>query len=110
MENGLHKWLNEMVPWVLMGGAGMLGRLMYHARLVQAGTHKPFTWVLLWDLPIALGAGWVAYGLATWLHVVWEVTVSLSIVVSYLGPYAIDTVFAKWADTKFGKSEQNADT
>jgi len=83
---------------------------MYHAKLAQAGTPKPFTWVLLWDLPIALGAGWVAYGFATWLHVAWEVTISFSIVASYLGPYSIDTMFEKWVNLKFGKDQRDADT
>ena len=93
------------LPWAMIGGAGVLGRLMYHAKLVQAGKRKPFTWALLWDVPIALGMGWIALGLGTWLHVQWEVTVSLALGIAYLGPYGIDSVFARWADKKFGGTD-----
>ena len=94
-------WSN-FTPWVWIGGAGMIGRLMYHAKQVQAGKRKPLSWALFWDVPIALGMGWIALGLGTWLHVAWEVTVSLALIIAYLGPYGLDTIVAKWADWKFG--------
>ena len=75
---------------------------MFHARLVQEGKRKPFSWVLLWDIPIALGMGWVSLGLGLWLGLNWEVLISFALVVSYLGPYGIDTLFDKWAEFKFG--------
>jgi len=81
---------------------------MYHAKMVQSGKRKPFGWVLFWDLPIALASGWVAYGAATYFHAVWEVTISLSIVVSYLGPYSIDTIFEKWTNFRFGRQLNSA--
>lgn len=83
----------------------MLGRLMYHARQVQLGKRKPWSWVLLWDVPVALSMGWIAYGGATFFKVPWEATVSLALIASYLGPYGIDALFVKWADWKFGKRE-----
>lgn len=82
----------------------MLGRLMYHARQVQLGKRKPLTWLLLWDVPVALGMGWIAYGIASFASLPWEATVSFALVTSYLGPYGIDALFVKWADWKFGKS------
>lgn len=82
----------------------MLGRLMYHARQVQLGKRKPFSWVLLWDIPVALCMGWIALGVATWLKIPWETTVSLALVAAYLGPYSLDIVFAKWSIWKFGKA------
>ena len=97
------KWVNEIMHYVIVGGAGILGRLMFHAKQVQAGVRKPLSWVLLWDLPIALGSGWIAYGIAVYFKAPWEATISLSIVCSYLGPYGIDTIFDKWASLKFGK-------
>lgn len=87
----------------------MVGRLMYHAKMVQLGKKKPFSWTLIWDIPIALGTGWIALGLCTWAGVAWEETVSAAIVVGYLGPYGIDTVFAKWSDWKFGNKEKSND-
>lgn len=77
----------------------MLGRLMYHARQVQAGKRKPFSVALMFDLPIALGCGWIASGICTYFNLVWEAHISAAIVASYLGPYGLDTVFAKWAKT-----------
>ena len=97
---------NALGPWAATGGAGMLGRLMFHARQVQMGRRKPFTWALFWDIPIALGMGWIALGLASWLGVRHEVMVSIALVVAYLGPYGMDTLFAKWSDYKFGKKEK----
>lgn len=87
---------DKILPWAFMGGAGMLGRLMYHAKQVQAGKRKPFSWVLLWDLPIALGMGWIALGVATWLSISWEPAISLALAISYLGPYVIDMAFLRW--------------
>lgn len=97
------KWLNDIAPWALVAGAGMLGRLMNHAKMVQTGKRKPLSWALLWDLPIALGSGWVAYGVAVYLHFAFPPTISFAIVASYLGPYAIDTLFEKWTNFKFGR-------
>lgn len=94
------------LPWAMIGGAGMLGRLMHHAKQVQAGKRKPFTWALLWDVPIALCMGWISLGLGTWLHVQWEVTVSMALVIAYLGPYGIDTIFAAYAD-RYKKGADN---
>lgn len=101
-----------IAPWMLTGGAGMIGRLMYHAKLVQAGQRKPFTWAMLLDVPIALGTGWIALGICSWAGLSWESTVSVAIVVGYLGPYGIDSVFARWADWKFGfdGSKKNPDS
>lgn len=93
-------------PWLITGGAGVLGRLMFHAKQVQSGQRKPLSWALLWDLPIALGMGWIALGLAGYLGVKWEATVSIALVASYLGPYGVDTAFAKWAE----KVEKREDT
>ena len=99
---------DAIIPWAFTGSAGLLGRLMFHAKLVQSGQRKPFSWTLFWDVPIALGMGWISLGLSTWLGVAWEVTISLSLAIAYLGPFGIDTIFAKWADWKFGKDENHA--
>lgn len=86
--------------WIWLGGAGLLGRLMYHAKQVQQGKRKPFSWVLAWDAPIALAMGWIALGISTYFHTAWPVSVSIALVCAYLGPYSIDTLFASWAVKK----------
>ena len=99
----MSEWnFSDSAPWAWIGGAGMLGRLMFHAKQVQMGNRKPFSWVLLWDIPIALGMGWIALGLGIWLQLAWEPTVSVALVSAYLGPYGLDLIFAKWSDWKFG--------
>jgi hypothetical protein len=95
----------HIAPWLFTGGAGMIGRMMYHSKQVQAGKRKPLGWALIWDIPIALGTGWIALGLCKWWDLPWEEVVSVAIVAGYLGPYGIDSLFAKWADWKFGKKE-----
>lgn len=98
----------DAAPWIWIGVAAMVGRLMYHAKLVQAGKRKAVSWVLFWDIPIAVCMGWITLGFGKWIGLDWEPTVSLSMVMAYLGPYSMDTVFRKWADWKFGKKSDVA--
>ncbi len=67
---------------------------------MQAGKRKPLSWTLLWDIPIALGMGWIALGIGTFFKVQWEVTVSIGLAIAYLGPYMLDIVFARYLDSK----------
>lgn len=96
--------MNEAVPYAWTGGAGVLGRLMFHARQVQQGKRKPVSWALLFDLPIALAMGWITYGACVWGALDPEPTISAAIVVSYLGPYSVDRIFAMLAEKYFGKA------
>lgn len=84
---------NDIMPWVASGGAGVLGRLMFVSKLVNEGKRKPFTWAMLLDVPVALGTGWIALGLSTWLNLPYEARISLAIFFGYLGPYGLDTIF-----------------
>lgn len=91
---------NDAYLWT--GGAGLLGRLMFHAREVQRGRRKPWSWALAFDVPIALAMGWVAYGLCVWARLGIEPTITAAILSSYLGPYTVDRIFARAADKYFG--------
>lgn len=95
--------IDQAYAWA--GGGGLIGRLMYHARLVQTGKRKPLDWVLAFDLPIALGMGWGAYGLCVWLGLSPEPTNSIAIAAGYLGPYSIDRIFARLGDKYLGKGD-----
>lgn len=90
--------LNDAVPYVWTGGAGLLGRIMFHARMVQAGKRKPLSWALFWDVPIAMGMGWSILGVCMWQGLPHELTVSLAIAGAYLGPYTVDRIFNRIAD------------
>lgn len=96
--------MNEAVPYAWTGGAGLVGRIMYHAQQVQRGKRKPWTLALLFDLPIALGMGWATYGLCVWGHLTAEPTISAAIASSYLGPFAIDRVVG-WIGSRYFKEQ-----
>ncbi len=96
---------NEVAPYAWTGGAGILGRIMFHARQVQEGKRKPLSWALLWDVPIALGMGWTTYGFCRWQGVPIEVTVSASIIASYLGPYTVDLIVSRLASKYLGEAK-----
>lgn len=86
------------------GGAGLLGRLMFHAREVQRGRRKPLSTALAFDIPIALAMGWAAYGLCVWFNLAMQPTITAAILGSYLGPYTLDRIFARAAERYFGKA------
>ena len=87
--------MGDFMPWAFTGGAGVIGRAMFHAKQVQAGRRKPVSWALLWDLPISLATGWMALGLCKYLGIGYDPTISVAIFFGYLGPYGVDTMFAK---------------
>lgn len=88
--------------YLLTGAGGVLGRLMYHAREVQRGKRKPWTWALLFDLPIAFGMGWGAYGACVWAHLAIQPSVTAAIFASYLGPYTLDRLVSRITDKYLG--------
>lgn len=72
----------------------VVGRLLYHTRLVQLGQRRFWSVQLLWELPVALGMGFVADGMAAWLELTGRPAVALIVSVSYLGPRLIEGLFA----------------
>lgn len=93
----------EVAPYAWTGAAGLLGRAMFHARQVAAGRRKPLSWTLLWDVPIALGMGWISFGACRWQDLPHEATISAAILASYLGPYTVDLIVTRAAEKYFGK-------
>lgn len=99
------EWNGVQEAYAWTGAAGVLGRLMLHARMVQQGKRKPWSWALMFDLPIAFAMGWITFGLCVWFKLAPEPTISAAIAVSYLGPYSVDRVFSLLADKYFTKKE-----
>ena len=95
-------WPNLHDAYAVTGAAGAIGRLMLHARQVQRGVRRPWSWALLLDLPIAFGMGWFAYGVADSLHMTLQATVSAAIGAGYLGPFAFDRIFDRAVRAYFG--------
>lgn len=74
--------------------ASFVGRMMHHARQVQRQQRRFWSAHLLWEIPVAIGMGLIADSLATWLGVAETARIGFVAAVAYLGPHAIDEIFA----------------
>lgn len=79
---------------------GVIGRLVFHSREVQAGRRSPFGWHLLWEIPVAIAMGTIGMGIASYLSLPhgWP-TAAVVASISYIGPgfieWAFDTIKSK---------------
>jgi LydA holin phage, holin superfamily III len=90
---------DRLLSWGAVLAATILGRLMYHASLVQRGHRTFWSPLLALDLIIAFGMSVITFGLCDYLGLTGAVSAGLGGVAGYLGPHAIDRIFAN----KFGK-------
>lgn len=96
--------------WLWAGGGGILGRLMYRAKQAQSTEPPKLSWSVLLDLPIAIGMGFVGYGLSAWWSMSGPSQVIPIIACGYLGLYTIDQVFVRLLSrTKFKVHMETAD-
>lgn len=92
----------------LFGGGGLAmigavaGRLMWHVSEYRKRRRKLLSVDLLWELPIAVGMGFIAEGISSYFQFNNEVTVGLIVGLSYLGPRGIEAIFEKWMSWKTG--------
>lgn len=89
--------LGDALQYFWAGGAGIMGRVMYHAHLLQRGERKPIWWIVC-DLLIALGMGWIVLGLGDWFDVSYSAVQSMAIMAGWAGPQLIDRIIAKSVD------------
>jgi hypothetical protein len=68
-------------------GAGLLGRMM---ALAIETPRRPFGWSLVWELPVAVGMGYVGSAAGDWMGLPWRESYGLGIVSGYLGPRVVD--------------------
>ncbi len=99
--------LSDAIAYLWAGGAGILGRLMYHAHLLQRGERKPWWWVVC-DLMIALAMGWIVLGLGDWLELSYKASQSLAIMAGWAGPQVIDRLIAAGIERARGKDDDKA--
>lgn len=93
----------------IFGGAAtsfvgaLVGRLMWHSGEVRAKRRRIIGPELLWELPTALGMGFVGEGLSQYLG--WEDAMRTGLIVclSYLGPRGAQALAARWIDRGAGK-------
>lgn len=92
---------SDLAQYGITGGAGILGRIMYHVHLAQQGKRKPWLWTLC-DVLLALGAGWVVLGLGDWFDVPFKAIQSLAILAGWGGPHMLDRLIIaslrKWSN------------
>lgn len=102
-DPGLIETLNN-----LLGGAvtallaAMIGRAMWHARLVNDGRRPLVSWALAWELLMAIGMAFAGDSLGEYLGLTQNVRVGLIAVLSYLGPRGTEAAFDRW----FGRKEK----
>lgn len=68
------------------GSLGLLGRMVYWA---HSGRH-PVGLSLLWEVPLAIGMGYIGLGVAEWWDFGPRASYAVTITISYIGPRAID--------------------
>lgn len=96
-DSGGSGLLADAFQYLLTGGAGVVGRGMYHLHLIQKGESKPWLWTLC-DMLIALGIGWTVLGLGEWFSVPVKATQSLAILAGWGGPHLMDRIIAAGID------------
>lgn len=75
----------DLVAGLVAGMLGLLGRLMSMAE----ERRSPFSKSLLWELPSALGLGWIGAAVGEAMGFQGFALMSASIVIAYLGPRSI---------------------
>jgi LydA holin phage, holin superfamily III len=80
---------------------GLVGRLMHHSRQVQLGRRRFWSASLLWELPVAVGTGFMGQGVAEYLGLAgWQETAAV-VTVAYLGPGFVEAVLWRLVDRLF---------
>jgi hypothetical protein len=87
----------------LMGGAGVtliaasVGRLMFHSAEVKKKRRKFFGPELFWELPTALGMGFIGEGLSSYYNLDELATVAVIVTLSYLGPRGVEAIYQRFS-------------
>lgn len=88
------EWLKNVAHGSLMSFLwAMIGRLMFHAKLVQQGRRRVISLALIWELPIALGMYMVGAGIADALGSIGHIRDGIIVSCAYLGPRVIEQAF-----------------
>lgn len=88
------EWLKNITHGSLVSFFwALVGRAMFHAKLVQQGRRRVFSLALIWELPIALGMYMVGAGVADALGSTGHIRDGIIVSCAYLGPRAIEQLF-----------------
>lgn len=88
------EWLKNITNGSLMSVFwAVVGRAMFHAKLVQQGRRRVFSLALIWELPIALGMYMVGADIADAMGSTGHIRDGIIVSCAYLGPRAIEQLF-----------------
>lgn len=91
-----------------LGGAvtsfigALVGRAMWHSGEVKAKRRKMFGPELLWELPTALGMGFVGEGLAGYFALESTARTAVIVALAYLGPRGAQALAERFIGSKGG--------
>lgn len=101
-DPGVPEWLRMLGGLGSVFASSAIGRLMWHARMVQKGERYFWSIDLLWELPTAVGMAVIGKGVADWLLLGEWQTLGLIATLSYLGPRGMEAALAAWLMRKDG--------
>ncbi|WP_193171244.1 phage holin family protein [Nisaea nitritireducens] len=96
----LAAWVSSVWPWGSIFGASFVGRVMYRAGICRRGDRRFWSWSLAWELPLAVGMGIIAAGMAEFLDLGIRGTLAVSTAVAYLGPRGIEAYLERFLEKR----------
>lgn len=100
----INQWIDGVLNVASWLAPGMVGRMMFHSREVQAGRRRFWGRELPFETAIAVGMAMIGNSIAAYLHLPGPVAAGLIGAISYLGPRFIDTVGASILDRSKNRS------
>lgn len=90
-------WLVKLVSglWASFLSA-LIGRLMWHTKLVQLGKRKFFSLQALWELPTVFGMMLVGRGIGEWASLGENATYGITTLLAYYGPRGVEVIIQQW--------------
>jgi hypothetical protein len=76
--------------------AALIGRLMWHTKLVQLGKRKFFSIQAVWELPTVFGMMLVGMGLGEYFHLGENATYGITTLLAYYGPRGVEVIIQRW--------------
>jgi len=84
-------WQDVAANFAATAALGGVGRLVALAR----DNRRPWSWSLLWEIPVAIMMGWIGDGVAEYFDLHNSVHIAIIVGVSYLGPRVLDEIFTR---------------
>lgn len=93
----------DLIPEAVAAAVSALGGILGRLMALSQERRMPLRWGLLWELPTAVGMGWIARGGAEYMHLTGFPAFAITIAGGYIGPGIIS-----WAVQKLAGKLDNA--